>query len=266
MWKKLNFIWRIVATRLCFIVFGIGGLILPLICAPIILLISDSTKSRQYYSRKLIQKSFLFFVNFMRGIGVLSWGVKGVERLQREGLLILANHPTLIDVVFLISFVPHADCIVKQSLLKNPFMRGFIGLTGFITNDAGSELVDNAESSINRGGALIIFPEGSRSIPGQPLKFKRGAANVALRTNTPITPVHIDCNPITLSKMHRWYHTPTRKFHIQITVGEDISLTPYSDIPIAKAARYLTQDLQNYFSKELQVDGRYDHSHIGSRA
>jgi hypothetical protein len=38
--------------------------------------------------------------------------------------MIIANHPSLIDVVFLIGLVRQANCVVKQSLWENPFTRG----------------------------------------------------------------------------------------------------------------------------------------------
>src|SRR5690606_3555824 len=106
--------------------------------------------------------------------------VQGEHLLQRPGLLVLANHPCLIDVVFLIAFTPNPDCIVKGGLLANPAMRGYLRLTGFLRNDRGAELIEDARSSLAAGSALIIFPEGTRTQPGQPLQFQRGAANVAL--------------------------------------------------------------------------------------
>ncbi|WP_245395071.1 hypothetical protein [methane-oxidizing endosymbiont of Gigantopelta aegis] len=42
------------------------------------------------------------------------------DKLNRPGQLIVANHPTLIDIVFLISRIPYACCIVKDSLWHNP--------------------------------------------------------------------------------------------------------------------------------------------------
>ena len=74
------------------------------------------------------------------------------------GLLILANHPSLIDVVFLISFVRHADCIVKAALAHNPFMRGPIRAAGFITNGDGAGLLEDCVKSLRGGNNLIVFP------------------------------------------------------------------------------------------------------------
>ncbi len=56
----------------------------------------------------------------MSGVGVLSYEFHGAERLGRPGQIILANHPSLIDVVFLIGFTPQATCIVKEALFPQP--------------------------------------------------------------------------------------------------------------------------------------------------
>jgi 1-acyl-sn-glycerol-3-phosphate acyltransferase len=189
-------------------------------------------------------------------LGVLTWEVKGEELLRRPGLLVLANHPCLIDVVFLIAFIPNPDCIVKSRLLANPAMRGYLRLTGFLRNDRGPELIEDARVSLDKGSALIIFPEGTRSVPDEPLHFHRGAANVALRTQTAITPVTILCDPITLTKKHKWYEVPERRFHMTLRVGADIPVSTYDQQQPALAARQLTQDLQDYFTEELRANDK----------
>ncbi len=253
MLAKLNYAWRLCATGVSFTVFGLGGATIPWMAAPLIRLSSRDPRERQRKARQLIHNTFRFFIHLMRFLGVLTWEVRDIERLQRPGLLVLANHPSLIDVVFLIAFIPHADCIVKGRLLSNPAMRGFIRLTGFLSNDDGAELVGAAKHSLTQGSALIIFPEGTRSVPGQPLKLQRGAAHLALRTATDVTPVTIVCNPATLSKSHRWYHIPARKLRISLSVGADITVAPYLDQLPSLGARKLTQDLHHYFTEELRA-------------
>ena len=251
--KRLNYIWRLFATGLSFALFGIGGVIIPWLATPCIKLTSANPADRQRRARLLIHRTFRYFIYMMRGLGVLSWTIEGEHLLKRPGLLVLANHPCLIDVVFLIAFIPNPDCIVKGRLLANPAMGGFLRLTGFMMNDGGAELIEGARHSLGSGSALIIFPEGTRTDPGKPLRFQRGAANVALRTLTPITPVTILCEPITLSKKHSWYHIPPQKAHISLLVGNDIAVSTYELQQPALAARQLTQDLQNYFTEELRA-------------
>ena len=59
----------------------------------------------------------------MRCLGLMTYEIRGRERLRRDGLLILANHPTLIDVVLLVSLLPNADCVVKSAVARNAFMK-----------------------------------------------------------------------------------------------------------------------------------------------
>ncbi|RYY73825.1 MAG: 1-acyl-sn-glycerol-3-phosphate acyltransferase [Gammaproteobacteria bacterium] len=251
--ERLNYGWRLFATGLSFTLFGLGGVIVPLIATPWIKLTSRNAEQRQRRARLLIHRTFRLFIHTMRFLGVLTWYIKGEELLKRPRLLVLANHPCLIDVVFLIAFIPNPDCIVKGRLLSNPAMNGYLRLTGFLTNDSGPELVEKARESIDKGSALIIFPEGTRTVPGEALHFQRGAANLALRTQTAITPVTILCNPLTLSKKHRWYHIPPKKVHLSLLVGNDISIASYTQHQPAMAARQLTQDLQQYFTEDLRA-------------
>ncbi|QEY17420.1 1-acyl-sn-glycerol-3-phosphate acyltransferase [Cellvibrio sp. KY-GH-1] len=256
MFNSINYYWRLCATGFSFALFGIGGVLIPLLASPWIKLTSRSPIVRQRRARLLIHRTFRLYIHTLRFLGVLSWQISGETLLQRPGLLVLANHPCLIDVVFLIAFIPNPDCIVKGRLLTNPAMRGYLRLTGFLTNDSGAELVEAAGKSLAAGSALIIFPEGTRSQPGAGLKFQRGAANVALRTGTAVTPVTILCEPLTLTKKHRWYHIPPRKLHMTLRVGQDIAVSTYDRQTPALAARQLTQDLQDYFTEEIRANDK----------
>ena len=247
--------WRVLATASAFVLFGVGGAVIPWLAYPIIRFAPVSKLKRQRMARGLIQKVFSFFVFYMRALGIFTVSTHGLEKLKRDGLLVLANHPTLIDVVFLVSFLPNADCVVKSALRSNPAMRGFLSLTGFITNDSGESLIEDAGLSLASGGCLVIFPEGTRTKPGGELKFQRGAANIALRTGTAITPVLIKCDPLALSKDHKWYEGAKYRLRFSFQVGDDLSLSEYINMPAGAAARRLTTDLQVLFNEGVKNDG-----------
>ncbi len=251
MLQRLEYFLRLSTTGFSFLVFGIGGAVIPWVSLPIIHLWPGSQQQKQVRARKLVHYTFRFFIVMMRSLGVLTWEIKGQEQLEKQGVVVLANHPTLLDVVFMVALLPHADCVVKSSLRSNPAMRGFLYLTGFIPNDSGDLLLQQAKRSLGGGSALIIFPEGTRSTPGRALDFQRGAANVAVRSQAPVTTVLIDCWPPTLSKQHRWYHIPHKRMHFTFKVTQAISITDYQHEPASKAARRLTRDLEAYFTKEL---------------
>lgn len=222
---------------------------MPLAILPVKLFTKDPQKLESRI-KWMIHKSFYLFMHLMKGLGVCTFEVDGGEKLNREGLLILANHPTLIDVVFLISLIPNADCVVKSSLLKNPFTKGPISAGRYIANDHAEDTILAAKHSLARGNSLIVFPEGTRTQPGKPLKLQRGAANIAIRTANNITPVIIKCTPSTLTKQERWYNIPHRRFHISISVRDDIAVTSYLDRAPSVSARELSKSLTDYFEKE----------------
>ena len=95
------------------------------------------------------------------------------------------------------------------------------------------------------GGVLLIFPEGTRSTPGQPLQLQRGAANIAVRCRADLRLVHILCRPGTLTKQVPWYRIPPSRPHFQVSIREKIAIDPFvQDVASpAVAARQLTQFL-----------------------
>jgi len=109
----------VIGTGISFLTFGLGGLFLRMfVIPPMQWFIRDDLK-RQRRVRRVVQRSFWLFVEWMRVLGVMTYEIHGRERLHRDGLLVLANHPTLIDVVLLVSLLPNADCVVKSAVARN---------------------------------------------------------------------------------------------------------------------------------------------------
>lgn len=255
--ERLNHAWRVVATGVSFAAFGIGGLLLSLFVFPLLrLLVRDRARCRRL-SRRLVQLSFRFHVELMRVLGVLTYELQGVERLRKPGQLVLANHPTLIDVVFLVSLMPNADCIVRSGLARNPFTRGPILACGYICNDDGGALVDDCIAALREGSTLLIFPEGTRSRRDAPMRLQRGAAHIAVRGRVGVTPVRLRCAPLTLGKGDKWYRVPPQRFHYSVEVGENLDVMPYLEDGQGEAiaARRFTEYLTNYFSNEARCTG-----------
>jgi 1-acyl-sn-glycerol-3-phosphate acyltransferase len=245
--------WRIVATGLSFALFGLGGLALRLVVFPLLSLLLRERRRRMAAARAVVRISFRLFVGIMRGLGVLRYEIHGLDKLDREGLLILANHPTLIDTVFLMAFVRNADCIVKGALWNNPFTRGPVRAAGYINNRGGAQLVDDCIGSLRSGMNLIVFPEGTRTRPGEAIELKRGAANIAVRGLRAVTPVLIDCQPPTLGKGGKWWQVPPRRAVFRIEVKDDIEVGAFTGNGASEvmAARRLTEFLQDYFMREV---------------
>lgn len=247
--------WRLFATALSFCLFGIGGLCLRLLVFPLLSCLPGDASQHQRRARHTISCLFWFFIRLMKGLGILTYSVEGAEKLGRPGQMIIANHPSLIDVVVLIGLVRDANCVVKQSLWHNPFTRGPVSDAGYISNDGSIDMLDAAAGALRGGQTLIIFPEGTRTVPGKAPAFHRGAAAIALRGATIITPVVLKVSPTTLTKAEPWYRIPHRRFHFSLQVGADIDPQVFaSQGPAPQASRKLNDYLHHYFIKELAED------------
>ncbi len=251
---RLNYYWRILITGLSFALFGVGGVLIAVLMTAFYYLTPFSTNTKQRMARKMISAIFRLYVNFMRQSGILTFEIRGEQYLSVPGRLVVANHPSLLDVVFLISIIRNADCIVRQGLRRNPFMRGPILSAGYMGND-DPELVVNCSASLARGSELIVFPEGTRTSSDGPLKFQRGAANIAISSRCDITPILIECNPATLRKHQRWYQIPPSPPHFIFTVLPPIAIAPYlnGDEVQGRRARKLTAFLERYFMESMSV-------------
>ena len=172
--------WRLIATALSFSLFGIGGVLLRVLIFPLLSLLPGDSLARRTRARAVVSKTFYLFVRFMYRSGVLTYEVEGIERLGQPGQMVIANHPSLIDVVFLIGLVRHANCVVKQSLWNNPFTRTPLRCSEYISNDGSMDMLDTAAEALKSGQTLIIFPEGTRTRPGQPPAPNWAKASAAL--------------------------------------------------------------------------------------
>jgi len=72
----------------------------------------------------------------------------------------------------LIAHIPNAVCVVKAKLWSNPFFGGVVRAAGYIRNDEPETLMRDCAACLAAGLPLIIFPEGTRTVPGERLHFR----------------------------------------------------------------------------------------------
>ena len=134
-------------------VFGAGALIIGLAVLPLVHAIPGDRERRV---QRIIHQTFRLWVWFATALRLFRVQWNGVERLcAYPPCIVVANHPTLIDIVLLISRMPQADCVVKRAAWRNPFLRWIVRPAGYIPETAivypGTVYVEGTKISEGRG-------------------------------------------------------------------------------------------------------------------
>jgi 1-acyl-sn-glycerol-3-phosphate acyltransferase len=255
--RRLERLYRQFATGVSFAVFGLGGLLMTVTVFPAINLIYRDASRRADVAQLVVRQSWRLFVWMMVALRCIDFDAEGADILRREsGTLIIANHPSLIDIVLIVSLLERAQCVVKEGAWNNPFMRGVIKATNYIPNLGDPEqTLRNCVAALKAGNNLVIFPEGTRTVAGRPLRLERGFANIAIRAGAPIRIVTVCCNPPTLRKGEEWYKSPIRRPRFSVRVGERIEASDVfrQGLP-SLGARDLTAQVTKCF-EEVIING-----------
>jgi len=250
--------WRICATGLCFVTFMLGGLLITLTVFPLIKLLPISLERKQRTILLLIHSSFKFFMRYMQWLSpIASFEIEGVDHINKyQPCIFIANHPTLIDIVAIMSCIPFCSCLIKQSLSEHFYIGGVVRAAGYIVNDKAAQLVRACHANFQTGRSLIVFPEGTRSPAYGLHPFNRGAAQIALRTGRPVVPIVITYNYPTLLKGQPWFRVPEEPLRLKLQFFPPLLLP--QDIRQAKTfplqVRALNQYFEAFFRDKLPFD------------
>lgn len=222
---------------------------IPLIYLPLVLL-PCSLHQRQLLTQRVNHHLYGGLLILLQVSGMFRFQISGRENLINcSSTLIIANHPTLIDVVVMLALMPKVTCIAKAELGQHPLFALPIRLSGYIFNQDAHGLIEQSRSILDRGEPLLIFPEGTRTTPGQPPSFQKGAAAIALQTGANLILVYFQTSHSALFKNSRWYKFPRRGVTMSLNISSPLSLDKIRQ-KIAKTtltARDLTRYLEQIY-------------------
>jgi 1-acyl-sn-glycerol-3-phosphate acyltransferase len=248
---SLDRLRRAVATGCCFATFGIVSLVAGVTLFPLLCLPTRDPDVARRRAQWLTHKWFGAFSRLMAATGAIRYEVRNAERLRTPGVMIVANHPSLIDVVLLLGYLPEVDCIMKPAIFENPFMKRPANWLGYIAQRSPEQLFRDVSAALRKNHSVLIFPEGTRTVPGQPIKMGHGAARMAVETGATVLPVAIQVTPPHLFKHEPWWRAPVTVPHYVLTVGEPYPaarfLTEADGVP-SVAARRLSRQWEQYFA------------------
>jgi 1-acyl-sn-glycerol-3-phosphate acyltransferase len=249
--RRLDHLYRQAATGFAFACFFLGGSVLAAVVFPVL---AWFPHYRRQHLQRVIRAVFRFYLGMLQGLGLIRLQIEGQKRLGScRGRLIIANHPSLLDVVMLMALTPNAQCIIKHELWNNRFLGRVMRRAEYIRNDLdGEALIDVCRRALDEGANIIVFPEGTRSRPGIMPRFHRGFANIATLTQAEILPVVITCTPPTLMKGERWWVVPPTRPTFRIAVGECLESDRYlTDRYRSMDSRRLVARMEAYYAERL---------------
>ncbi|WP_218355000.1 lysophospholipid acyltransferase family protein [Alteromonas lipotrueiana] len=253
---RLRRFLRIFIASACYVLFGTGAVLVGIFFRLLSPVSFISPAKKQRMIRWCIHKGCLNFIRILRFFKLIRYhfDVESMHAVS-PGHIVIANHPSLIDVVLLLAVNKQMCCFVKSAVWDNFFTGAVARQAGFIPNHA-EQLLPMAAARLKAGENILIFPEGTRTKEDNVLRFKRGAANMAVAVNASIMPVVIECYPRALKKGDKWYNIPQGTPEFTLRSGNLLALEECIDrtLPRPKQYRHLTQYLENYYKKQLSTD------------
>lgn len=208
--------------------FGIGAIVINYLIFPIGGLFVKKEKKRQYYC-DIIHSAWHFFTRVMEKTGTIKVELINSERIENiKSKIIVANHPSFIDIVILIGLIPNSICMAKKELRRNPFMGNIVKSLYLINDENTDNLLKDTTEILNQGFNIIIFPTGTRTIPDTEMKLHKGAAMMAIHTKSDVLPICIECDTLFLAKKQKIYEAGEKPVTYKITINEEIKTKDFS--------------------------------------
>jgi 1-acyl-sn-glycerol-3-phosphate acyltransferase len=226
--------YTFVGYYITLLVFGAGGLALSLFSLFTGWL--PATERTERFFQRQIHRNFAFFIGWCAFARLVHVRYHGFDRLPRGGCVLVANHPSLIDITILLARMPEALCIFKPAIRRNPVLGAAARRAGYVANDGGHEVVRQAAEKVAAGHKLIVFPEGTRTPLAEALlPLKPGFVIIAKRAGMPIQLVRIVTDATVLRKGRAWWKSQQLPAHVEVTVGPQLTVAPDADVAAVAA-------------------------------
>lgn len=258
--RQMSLIRRGIHTLLvgaCFAGFWCGAVALAWLYAPAIRLIERGEPARRRHVQRLLRRCFRFFHATMGALGLVELRTSNaLARLPPKPRILVANHPTLVDVTAILSALDDVCCIVKPSLMRSPFIGRLLHVAGHIDGGggeptSGAAAFAAAASRLREGSSVLIFPEGTRSPLRQLHAFKRGAFELAARHDVELLPLVLRCDPPALGKGVPFWAQPIDTAVLTLDADEPIGAGSW-----AGRTRALCADVEASYRARLGISSK----------
>jgi 1-acyl-sn-glycerol-3-phosphate acyltransferase len=230
-------------------VLGLGFLaLLCLLWLPFAMLLNVLLPRRlgQPVGRLLIMAGFRVYLRFLTLFCACRFDLSELDALRAaKPLVLVANHPSLLDAVMIVSRFPDMVCVMKAALMNNILLGAAARLARYIPNHAPLDVVLRAREALREGAHLLIFPEGTRTRRFPVDACTASAGLIAQRARVPLQALLIDFNSPYLGKVWPLWRRPELPLRFRVRLGRRFA-------PPANVATF-GGELEAYFRAELEA-------------
>lgn len=139
-----------------------------------------------------------FMLGALKVVVGLRWELKGLENLPDRPVIFASKHQSAWETGIFYHVANDPSYILKKELLAIPFFGWYLARGGAIAIDrkAGASalkmMIQGAQERIARGQNVVIFPEGTRSAPGESGTYHPGVAAIYKGVDAPVVPVALN--------------------------------------------------------------------------
>jgi 1-acyl-sn-glycerol-3-phosphate acyltransferase len=183
-----------------------------------------------------------------------SFRFEGGRNVPRKGrALILSNHESFLDPpVIGLSTTRPLHYLARKTLFTPRFGRLIRALNAVPVDQEGvaKEGLKTVIDLLNQDKAVVIFPEGERTLTGHILPFKPGIQLILKKTNAPIVPVGIAGAYDALPRARPYptfspFFMPAGKGSVAVSVGKPLAAKPFIDMPREQMLKELQTIIQD---------------------
>ncbi len=153
----------------------------------------------------------------------LDYEVEGLEHIPDQGFIVMSKHSSTWETIAIQCWFKPMAWVVKRELTWIPFFGwGLLAMQAIALNrgtgrQAIRQLVDEGQQRMQQDRIVMLFPEGTRVLPGQRKPFKIGGAILAAKTGYPIIPIAHNAGEFW--PRHSWIKWPGK---IRVVIGPPI--------------------------------------------
>ena len=189
------------------------------------------------------------------------WTVDGKEAVPPKGpLIVVSNHLSNADPAVLVASVPRRlHFLAKRGLFKNAVASSFLTSVGVHpVNREGADL-DALRWNLRllaHDQAIVLFPEGTRSLNGGMSRGLPGVAYIAVKSQAPILPVAITGT----ERINNYWRMPVPLCRLDVRLGDPFTLPSLegklsrpllehlTDMIMYRIAAMLPEDHRGYYA------------------